>query len=766
MDGTHYAYARNLGTTLLALCIVGIAGCGDPEPMTGTDSGTVRVDSGRMGVDAGMPTDSGMAMVDSGRVKTDGGMVDDGGMVADGGGMKTDGGMVDDGGMAADGGGMKVDGGGTTDGGMIADASVGMDGGAVDAAMMMPDAAVARMCPDGDLAMALGAAVAMGTNMGSFDDAVSPCGSTGGEEMAYTWTAPAAGDYTFDTFGSTYDTTIHVHDGAMCDGPSLGCNDDSGAGVQSSLTVSLTAGQLVTIVVDAFSDTDLGDFVLNITAVPPCPDADLGSVEGSAVAMGTTVGEGADASGTCGGAAAEDVGFTWTAPRAGSWTFDTFGSAFDTILHVHDGALCDGTSLGCNDDSGTGTQSSVTATLTAGQTITLVVDGFDASSAGDYVLNISGPPIPGCITADLGGAVGAAVAMGMNAGAGDEVTSCAGTGGLDVAYTWTAPARGLYTFNTAGSSYDTVLSLQRGNTCRGTVLACNDDTGGTPQSSVTQLLNAGDLITIVIDGYSATATGSYVLNITQAPACPERALGSAEGPAAARGTTVGGGNDVSPSCGGTGGLDVGFTWTAPRAGSWTFDTFGSSFDTVLQVRDGAMCSGMSLACNDDSGAGVQSSVTVTLTAGQQIVLIVDGYDASESGDFVLNITGPAIAGCIGSDLGSATGAAVAMGTNVGAGNETQGSCGSTGGLDVGFTWTAPSAGSFTFDTIGSDYDTVIYVRNGATCAPPQLACNDDSGGALTSSTTVALTAGQTVVIVIDGYDAAETGNYVLNITAP
>lgn len=61
-------------------------------------------------------------------------------------------------------------------------------------------------------------------------------------------------------------------------------------------------------------------------------------------------------------------------------------------------------------------------------------------------------------------------------------------------------------------------------------------------------------------------------------------------------------------------------------GTWTFNSFGSNFDTVIYVLDA--CGGSELACNDDSG-GLQSEVEVPLEAGESVIVGIGGFDGSE-----------------------------------------------------------------------------------------------------------------------------------------
>ena len=89
-----------------------------------------------------------------------------------------------------------------------------------------------------------------------------------------------------------------------------------------------------------------------------------------------------------------------------------------------------------------------------------------------------------------------------------------------------------------------------------------------------------------------------------------------------------------PGGGGSVSSDAEYQWTAPRTATYAIDTFGALFDTVLSVRN-ATCSGDELACNDDA-MGLQSQVRLALSAGQTIMVVVEGYGRS-NGLYSLNI---------------------------------------------------------------------------------------------------------------------------------
>lgn len=113
-------------------------------------------------------------------------------------------------------------------------------------------------------------------------------------------------------------------------------------------------------------------------------------------------------------------------------------------------------------------------------------------------------------------------------------------------------------------------------------------------------------------------------------------LGSALGSGLVQADTCAATNDSTPACSaGSTAPDRSFTWTAPSSGTFTVSTMGSSFDTVLSLFDAS--TGEALGCNDDVNASTfQSSVAVTLMAGRQLRIVVDGY-RTRCGTFTLNI---------------------------------------------------------------------------------------------------------------------------------
>ena len=91
-----------------------------------------------------------------------------------------------------------------------------------------------------------------------------------------------------------------------------------------------------------------------------------------------------------------------------------------------------------------------------------------------------------------------------------------------------------------------------------------------------------------------------------------------------------------------GGASVWFRWTAPSSGTVTFNTFGSSFDTLLGVYTGTDVGTLSwVASNDQTPGSDQSSVTFNATAGTTYRIAVDGWN-NQVGNYTLNWVYPTV----------------------------------------------------------------------------------------------------------------------------
>ncbi|WP_438009546.1 MXAN_6577-like cysteine-rich protein [Sorangium sp. So ce321] len=584
-----------------------------------------------------------------------------------------------------------------------------------------------------------------GTTVGLEDSVSSECDYTSSADATYTFTAPEAGAYVF-TARAPGEVILEVLEDGTCTGESLACEN---AFSESTITAELEAEETVLVAVSS-PGRSLRSFTLDVFEAPPCPGQDLGSTvpqtvtgsnEGlpdvlSACFVSTTGGE---------------ATYSFTAPNDGVYLFDTQGSSFPVLMDVRTGA-CDGEFVTCAD--GEATPARATVPLSTGETVVIVLDTY--GETGTYELEISEVPCP---LIDLGSTAPQTV-TGTTAEFLDLLEpSCGYSGGPEATYSFTAPADGIYTFDTEGSTFDTILDVRSGS-CAGPSLRCNDDvdpSGEVTTSRVSVLLSADQTVIVSLD--SNSTSGEYMLTVTQqeAPPCPLIELDSTV-PQTVTGSNVDYPDLLTPECGSGSGGEATYGFTAPADGYYTFDTAGSSIATILSVREGG-CGEVETDC---VAGGTASRLLVWLDAGATIVISID-TDGAE-GEYTLNVgqfdgTGTCDAPVELEPVLPLT----ATGTTLGSLDAKSASCGGSLATEVIHSFTAPEAGTYIIDTYGSEYDTVLAVFDGD-CSGEELECNDDSAwdGGVTSELSVALEAGQTITIVVDGYERS-SGPYELHV---
>ena len=178
--------------------------------------------------------------------------------------------------------------------------------------------------------------------------------------------------------------------------------------------------------------------------------------------------------------------------------------------------------------------------------------------------------------------------------------------------------------------------------------------------------------------------------------------GSALGRAIATGTMAGRA-DTAREKRAAPGLDAAVTWTAPSAGTFSFDTAGSdrNNNTWLHVHRAA-CNGLELACND-TASGIQAAARSRSTRARK-----RGGGGRERQPHA-----PAVqrARCELLFRPSGFGHWRGDGGPVGVGGSLFANCAQSG-RDVTVQWTAPPAG-VALRHFWLDYDTVLHVRDGA-----------------------------------------------------
>jgi outer membrane protein assembly factor BamB len=223
------------------------------------------------------------------------------------------------------------------------------------------------------------------------------------------------------------------------------------------------------------------------------------------------------------------------------------------------------------------------------------------------------------------------------------------TGGTSLWWTWTAPASTIVTFDTAGSSYDTLLAVYTGNSLSTLVpVGSNDDTAaGVTTSRVTLNVTAGTTYQIAVDGKSG-ATGQTVLKIGSVPANDTFAKAQVVSGAS---FLVAGNNlnatsetgepkPVSTSVGNS----VWYKWVAPKSGHFLLSAFATQIDTTAAVFTGSAVNALTLVAANDNATTTTFSgyydtdalVGFNATAGQTYYFMVDDTTA-DGGDFTLSL---------------------------------------------------------------------------------------------------------------------------------
>ena len=162
---------------------------------------------------------------------------------------------------------------------------------------------------------------------------------------------------------------------------------------------------------------------------------------------------------------------------------------------------------------------------------------------------------------------------------------------------------------------------------------------------------------------------------------------------------------------------VWYSWTAPSSGTVAVSTAGSSFDTKLGVYTGTAVNALTpvLAGENDNYGGIQSQVVFVATAGTVYQIGISGSSA-EVGFFNLGIalvTAPANDNLANAtDLGSAATFSVPGDTTYATAEA--GELFNGIGRTIWYKWTAPSTGSFQFNTNDSAIHVEMQVFTGAT----------------------------------------------------
>ena len=319
------------------------------------------------------------------------------------------------------------------------------------------------------------------------DDPILPCAEGGTKYYSawYRYTPTENKQLTLDTNGSNYDTVLAIWTGPRGSLVNQGCDDDSGDGTASLISLNVTSGVTYSIeLVSFYADVPGTSLTLNIISSANPPGA-FGKVSPANGATGQST----------------SPNLQWGA----SSTAVSYEYCYDT---TNDAACTSWTSVGANNSvslSGLSTATTyywqVRANNTGGTTY---ADG-SASAFWSFTT------VPGANNDDLDTPLVISVTPyfstqsvnGYSTAADDPDLPCAsGKKYLSAWYQFTPAQAGQLLVNTNGSNYDTILAVWTGT--RGSLvnIGCNDDPGSN-SSSLSLSLTGGVVYSIEITSFSS-----------------------------------------------------------------------------------------------------------------------------------------------------------------------------------------------------------------------------------------------------------------------
>jgi hypothetical protein len=350
-------------------------------------------------------------------------------------------------------------------------------------------------------------------------------------------------------------------------------------------------------------------------------------------------------------AGGHSVWFDWTPTANGPvWIAACTNSGhLDTLLGVYTGATVNAlTPVASNDDGPPreehcrSTDSGVEVNAVAGTTYRIAVDG-KGGTLGTTSLKIEGPPANDAF--DRAASLGA-TRSNLNWGSNRFATAQAGepqhagvAGGHSIWFKWTAPRSGEFTFDTCGSSIDTLLAVYSGAAVNAlTPVASNDDAGGecSPASRVVFTATVGTVYRIAVDGKAGTV-GAITLHLDGPPANDDFAAAEALPPQTfywpgSDALATEGGGDPGPA-----GHSVWYSWTPNVSGPVSLEACGIGFAPGLGVFTGTELAALAAVPTVAAGSGecdTGTAVEFTAAAGTAYRIEVGG---AEGGRFELHL---------------------------------------------------------------------------------------------------------------------------------
>ncbi len=634
-----------------------------------------------------------------------------------------------------------------------------------------------------------------------------------GNDLVYSFTAPADGQYVFTLSPVGYDAALYLL-GVCPTAPDLsigsctGGSDVPGPGSEETVVVHLTANTSVYIVADGYTAADNGPFTLEVTtgATPPSNDqctSPIALTEGTPV-QGDTTSATNDYSPTQGDATCTqydetgpDLVYTFTPSATGTYSFtlSQLSTGLDGAIYLLGACPTSSTvssCLGGADRNGPGVNETFLANLTSGTTYVLVVDGYNQTK-GRFTIEVDSvtPPTNDNCSAPIALTAGTTVQGDTTVAVDDyDPTStsaqCTGTGnpGNDAVYSFTPTTSDTYQFTLTVSSR--LASLYLLDSCPASGTAITSCLAGAvtaaPNTNATAsfraALTAGTTYFVVVDSPTAGSSGPFTLKVdTGLPPANDNCSAPQ---ALTLGTPTSGDTSfalddynvqaTSTNCtlNDSSGPDLVYSFTPPADGRYTITaapTSTSSLDASLYVLSTCPSPGLINLClgGDENGPQEPETLNMDMVANQTYFIVVDSTDGS-SGPFTIEVSnaaaGPTNDTCsapIALIQGVQTGGDTTNATNDYSPSSTAPGCPnqSNSGNDLVYSFTPAATGSYTFSLTpgGGAAGESIYLLS--TCPAPGTNITSCLGGANTLvgvpllSFTAVLTANVTYFVVVD-----------------
>ena len=328
---------------------------------------------------------------------------------------------------------------------------------------------------------------------------------------------------------------------------------------------------------------------------------------------------------TCGLDGGPDKMYTLRVPALATLKLDTEGSMVsDTLLSLMTGA-CTEPGIECDDDDGTGNLSLIQRTNVAAGSYIIAVDAYSTSVVpAPFKLNVSGTVAPdascegplfenGVLTCTTGYACNGVMGSRTCSRQCSDGIDNNGDGNTDFPNDPGCTSAADPTEDTlcpgamCPACGDGMDNDSDGQTDYPADVACPSASGVSENFCSVDPDYRGHITTPVTMGTLAAPAGDHRDQTCQAPANT--------------------GNDVV------------YSLTSSVAATWEITTEGSTiFDTLLSVHD-PTCSVTQYACDDDSGTGRLSRITLALPAGAYSIQVDSFSQTGNNGPFQLNVVG-------------------------------------------------------------------------------------------------------------------------------